>query len=38
MLNGAGGYLVGFEYLINALMVLVIGHKGHTSFRSLGLL
>ena len=29
MLNGAGAYLMGFEYLINALMVLVVGHKGN---------
>lgn len=35
MLNGAGGYLVGFEYLINALMVLVIGHKGNARTQDL---
>ncbi len=29
MLNGAGSYLNGFEYLVNALVVVVIGHKGN---------
>jgi uncharacterized protein YyaL (SSP411 family) len=29
MLNGAASYLNGFEYLINALIIVVIGHKGH---------
>ena len=28
MLNGAGSYLAGFEYLLNSLIIMVIGHKG----------
>src|SRR5262249_50297556 len=35
MLNGAGSYLVGVEYLLNSLIVLVIGHKGHTRTQEL---
>jgi uncharacterized protein YyaL (SSP411 family) len=35
MLNGAGGYLAGIEYLINSLQVLVIGHKGHSRTQDL---
>ena len=34
-LNGAAGYLAGFEYLINTLAVVVIGHKGHTRTQEL---
>jgi uncharacterized protein YyaL (SSP411 family) len=29
ILNMAAGYFLGFEYLINALEIVVIGHKGH---------
>jgi uncharacterized protein YyaL (SSP411 family) len=35
MLNGAGSYLNGFEYLINALVIVVIGHKGHARTQEL---
>jgi uncharacterized protein YyaL (SSP411 family) len=35
MLNGAGSYLNGFEYLINALVVVVIGHKGNARTQEL---
>jgi len=35
MLNGAGSYLAGVEYLINSLQVLVIGHKGHSRTQEL---
>ncbi len=35
MLQGAGSYLNGFEYLINALMIVVIGHKGHARTQEL---
>ena len=35
MLNGAGSYLNGFEYLINTLMIVVIGHKGHARTQEL---
>ena len=35
MLNGAASYLNGFEYLINTLMVLVIGHKGNARTQEL---
>lgn len=29
MLNGAGSFLTGFEYLVNALVIVVVGHKGN---------
>ncbi len=29
MLQGSGGYFVGFEYLVNSLVIVVIGHKGN---------
>jgi uncharacterized protein YyaL (SSP411 family) len=29
MLNGAGSFLTGFEYLVNSLVIVVIGHKGN---------
>jgi uncharacterized protein YyaL (SSP411 family) len=29
MLNGSGSFLAGFEYLVNALVIVVIGHKGN---------
>ena len=35
MLNGAGSFLNGFEYLINALVIVVIGHKGHARTQEL---
>jgi uncharacterized protein YyaL (SSP411 family) len=35
MLNGSGGYLVGFEYLINSLVIVVIGHKGNARTQEL---
>jgi len=35
MLQGAGSYLNGFEYLINTLMIVVIGHKGHARTQEL---
>jgi hypothetical protein len=35
MLNGAGSFLNGFEYLINTLMIVVIGHKGHARTQEL---
>jgi len=30
VLNGAGSFLAGFEYLVNALVIVVIGHKGNS--------
>jgi uncharacterized protein len=35
MLNGAGGYLAGFEYLVNSLVIVVIGHKGNAKTQDL---
>ena len=35
MLNGAGSFLAGFEYLLNSLIILVIGHKGHSRTQDL---
>ena len=35
MLNGSGGYLAGFEYLVNSLMIVVIGHKGNAKTQEL---
>lgn len=29
MLNGSGSFLAGFEYLVNSLVIVVIGHKGN---------
>jgi hypothetical protein len=34
-LNGAGGFLAGFEYLINSLVIVVIGHKGNAKTQEL---
>jgi len=34
-LNGAASFVNGFEYLINALTIVVIGHKGHTRTQDL---
>jgi uncharacterized protein YyaL (SSP411 family) len=31
----AAGFLVGFEYLINALEIVVVGHKGHARTQDL---
>jgi len=35
VLNGAGTYLAGVEYLMNSLIILVIGHKGHSKTQEL---
>jgi uncharacterized protein YyaL (SSP411 family) len=35
VLNAAASYLIGFEYLMNTLTILVIGHKGHTRTQEL---
>jgi uncharacterized protein YyaL (SSP411 family) len=35
VLNGAGGYLAGLEYLVNSLIILIIGHKGHAKTQEL---
>jgi uncharacterized protein YyaL (SSP411 family) len=35
MLQGSGGYLNGFEYLINSLVIVVIGHKGNSKTQEL---
>jgi uncharacterized protein YyaL (SSP411 family) len=35
MLNGAGAYLTGFEYLVNSLVLVVIGHKGNARTQEL---
>ena len=35
VLNGAGGYLSGMEYLMNSLIILVVGHKGHSKTQEL---
>lgn len=35
MLNGAGTYLAGLEYLLNSLVIVVIGHKGHAKTQEL---
>jgi len=35
MLNGGGTYMVGLEYLINSLEIVVIGHKGHSKTQEL---
>lgn len=35
VLNGAGGYFAGLEYLVNSLIILVIGHKGHSKTQEL---
>jgi uncharacterized protein YyaL (SSP411 family) len=35
MLNGAGTYLAGMEYLLNSLVIVVIGHKGHAKTQEL---
>jgi uncharacterized protein YyaL (SSP411 family) len=35
MLNGSGGYLAGIEYLLNSLIIVVIGHKGHSKTQEL---
>jgi uncharacterized protein YyaL (SSP411 family) len=34
-LQGSGGYLNGFEYLINSLVIVVIGHKGNAKTQEL---
>jgi len=35
VLNGAGSYLAGLEYLVNSLIILIIGHKGHAKTQEL---
>ncbi|MCP5412797.1 MAG: thioredoxin domain-containing protein [Alphaproteobacteria bacterium] len=35
MLNMAGTFITGIEYLANALMVVVVGHKGHNRSQEL---
>jgi uncharacterized protein YyaL (SSP411 family) len=35
MLNGSGSFLTGFEYLINSLVIVVIGHKGNARTQDL---
>jgi uncharacterized protein YyaL (SSP411 family) len=35
MIQGSGGYFIGFEYLVNSLMVVVIGHKGNSKTQEL---
>jgi uncharacterized protein YyaL (SSP411 family) len=35
MLQGSGTYLAGLEYLLNSLMIVVIGHKGHAKTQEL---
>lgn len=31
----AGGFLLGFEYLVNALEIVIVGHKGHARTQDL---
>ena len=35
LLNGSGSFLAGFEYLINSLVIVVIGHKGNARTQDL---
>ena len=35
MIQGSGSYFVGFEYLVNSLMIVVIGHKGNSRTQEL---
>ena len=35
MLQGSGAYLAGFEYLVNSLVIVVIGHKGNAKTQEL---
>ena len=35
MIQGSGGFFVGFEYLLNALMIVVVGHKGNAKTQEL---
>jgi uncharacterized protein YyaL (SSP411 family) len=35
MLQGSGSYLNGFEYLLNSLVIVVIGHKGNARTQEL---
>jgi uncharacterized protein YyaL (SSP411 family) len=35
MLQGSGGYFIGFEYLVNSLEIVVIGHKGNSKTQEL---
>jgi uncharacterized protein YyaL (SSP411 family) len=35
LLNGSGSFLNGFEYLVNSLVIVVIGHKGNSRTQDL---
>jgi uncharacterized protein YyaL (SSP411 family) len=35
ILTLSAGYLVGFEYLVNALEIVIVGHKGHARTQDL---
>jgi len=35
VVNGSGTFLNGFEYLVNSLIIIVIGHKGHARTQEL---
>ncbi len=35
MLNGSGAFLSGFEYLLNSLVILIVGHKNNARTRDL---
>jgi uncharacterized protein YyaL (SSP411 family) len=35
VLNGSGTYFNGFEYLVNSLIILVVGHKGNSRTQDL---
>jgi hypothetical protein len=35
LLNGSGSFLGGFEYLVNSLVIVVIGHKGNAKTQEL---
>jgi uncharacterized protein len=35
LLNGSGSFLTGFEYLVNSLVIVVIGHKGNARTQDL---
>jgi hypothetical protein len=34
-MNGSGAFFAGFEYLVNSLIILVVGHKGNAKTREL---
>jgi uncharacterized protein YyaL (SSP411 family) len=35
VMNGSGAFFAGFEYLVNSLIILVVGHKGNAKTREL---